>query len=135
MKIAMTYENGNIYQHFGRTQQFKIYDLNENRIIDSHIIDSNGAGHGALAEVLFKNNVDMLICGGIGQGAVMALHQWGIKVYGGASGSCDEIMNQLLNGTLQLNTHANCNHHHHEHGECHCGDHHDDHHQCHCHDE
>ena len=68
MKIAVTYENGDVYQHFGHTQQFKLYSVEENKVVSSEIVDTNGQGHGALANFLSNYNVDTMICGGIGKG-------------------------------------------------------------------
>lgn len=122
MRIAVTYENGEIFQHFGHTEQFKIYDVVDNSVKESQIVDTNGNGHGALAGFLLSNQVDALICGGIGGGAQNALAQAGIKLYAGVSGSADDAVNALLNGTLGYSTEANCSHH--GHGEGHtCGEH------------
>lgn len=125
MRIAVTYENGNIFQHFGHTEQFKFYDVEDGKVISSQVVDTNGSGHGALAGLLAGETVDVLICGGIGGGAQMALAQAGIKLYGGVSGSADEAVNALLAGKLDYNPDVRCNHHDHEHGEgAHqCGDH------------
>ena len=49
MKIAVTYENGEIFQHFGRTEQFKLYDVEDNKVVSSEVVGTNGSGHGALA--------------------------------------------------------------------------------------
>jgi len=123
MKIAVTYENGQIFQHFGHTEQFKIYTAENGKILDSKVIDTNGSGHGALAGLLSALGVDALICGGIGGGAQMALAEAGIKLYGGVSGSCDAAAEALLDGTLGFNPNVKCDHHDH-HGEGHtCGDH------------
>ncbi len=123
MKIAVTYQNGQIFQHFGHTKQFKIYTAEDRKIINSIVIDTNGSGHGALAGLLSSLGVDALICGGIGGGAQMALTQAGIKIYGGVSGSCDNAANALLSGSLGFNPNVKCDHHEH-HGEGHtCGDH------------
>lgn len=137
MRVAVTYDNGLVFQHFGKTQQFKIYDV-EDKVIDSFILDSNGAGHGALADVLRRNKVDLLICGGIGNGAVIALANCGVRVCAGASGDTDGLIEKLIKGELELNGESNCNHHHehHEHHECHCGEHghhHQEEHDCKCH--
>ena len=119
MRIAVTYENGNIFQHFGHTEQFKIYDAEDGKIVAEHIADTNGNGHGALAGFLSSMGVDVLICGGIGGGAQNALASAGIKLYGGASGSCDEAANALLRGTLVYNPDVQCSHHEEHHGgEC-----------------
>ena len=123
MKIAVAYENGQIFQHFGHTEQFKIYTAEDGKIIGSEVVDTNGSGHGALAGLLSTLGVDALICGGIGGGAQTALAKAGTKLYGGASGSCDAAVEALLGGTLEFNPDARCDHHEH-HGEGHtCGDH------------
>ena len=123
MKIAATYENEQIFQHFGHTKQFKIYTAENGKIIDSEVVDVSGSGHGALAGLLSALGVDTLICGGIGGGAQMALAEAGIKLYGGVSGSCDTAVEALLGGTLGFNPSVKCDHHDH-HGEGHtCGDH------------
>ena len=124
MKIAVTYENGLIFQHFGHTEQFKIYDIEDGKIISSEVIDTNGQGHGALAGVLGGAKVDALICGGIGMGAQMALAEAGIKLYGGVQGDADEAAQALAEGRLEYDPDAKCDHHGHEEGhECGHGDH------------
>jgi len=123
MRIAVTYENGMIFQHFGHTQQFKIYDIADGKVAASQVVDTMGSGHGALAGVLNALNADVLICGGIGGGAQMALAQAGIRLYGGVSGSADAAVAALLSGELLYNPDVRCDHHDH-HGEGHtCGDH------------
>ena len=116
MRVAVTYENGEIYGHFGHTEQFKIYDIEDGKIIKSEVVGTNGSGHGALAGFLSDAAVDVLICGGIGGGAQMALLGAGIKLYAGNVGNADEAVAKLLEGTLEYNPNANCNHHHGEHG-------------------
>lgn len=125
MRIAVTYENEQISQHFGHTEKFKIYDVDEGKITAKTVVNTNGQGHGALAAVLQNLQVDALICGGIGGGAQMALAEAGIKLFGGVSGSCDAAVEALLAGSLGYNPHVKCEHHDHEHGDgSHtCGDH------------
>ena len=124
MKIAATYENGQIFQHFGHTEKFKVYDVQDGKIVSAEVVDTNGSGHGALAGVLKDLGVDTLICGGIGGGAQMALAEAGIKLYGGVSGDADTAVNELISGSLNFNPDVKCNHHgeehHHEGG---CGSH------------
>ena len=118
-RIAVTYENGEIFQHFGHTEQFKVYEVEDGIIIKSEIIGSDGNGHGALAGLLDDKGIDVLICGGIGGGAQAALQDHGIELCAGASGDADEAVKAYLKGEL-VNTGANCSHH----GEGHsCGDH------------
>lgn len=125
MRIAVTYENGNIFQHFGHTEKFKVYDVEDGKIINAEIIDTNGSGHGALAGVLSAIRADALICGGIGGGARTALAEAGIQLYGGVSGNADEAVNAFIAGNLSFNPDVRCNHHDQKHGdEAHtCGDH------------
>ena len=125
MRIAVTYENGKIFQHFGHTEQFKVYDVQDGKIVSAQLVDTNGSGHGALAGVLTALNADVLICGGIGGGAQMALAAAGIKLYGGVSGSADAAAQALVEGKLEFNPNVKCNHHgEHHHDEGHtCGDH------------
>ena len=123
MRVAVTYENGEIFQHFGHTEQFKVYDVEDGRILSSEVVDTNGSGHGALAGVLKALKVDALICGGIGGGAQMALAEAGIRLFGGVSGSADAAAQALAEGKLDFNPAVRCDHHDH-HGEGHsCGSH------------
>lgn len=126
MRIAVTYENGQIFQHFGRTEQFKVYDVQDGKIISSEVVSTNGNGHGALAGILTALKADTLICGGIGGGAQAALAAAGIRLYGGASGEADKAVEALLNGELAFNPDVHCDHHHgagHDCGEHTCGEH------------
>lgn len=111
MRIAVTYENGNVFQHFGHTENFKIYDVEDKKIVKEQVVDTQGQGHGALAGFLSEAKVDVLICGGIGGGAQSALANAGIKLFGGVSGSADEAVNAFLADTLQFNPNVKCNHH------------------------
>ena len=117
MKIAVTYDNGTIFQHFGKTENFKVYEVENGQVLSGEVISSNGSGHSALAGLLAGQNVDVLICGGIGGGAQMALAEAGIRLYGGVSGDADAAVNALLSGGLAYNPDVRCNHHDHEHGE------------------
>ncbi|MBQ3140357.1 MAG: NifB/NifX family molybdenum-iron cluster-binding protein [Clostridia bacterium] len=124
MKIAATYENGTVFAHFGHTAQFKIYDVQDGKIVFSQVIDTNGSGHGALAGLLSALGVDVLICGGIGAGAQVALAQAGIKVFGGVHGDADAAVESFVSGSLAYDPDARCDHHDHHHGEGHtCGEH------------
>ncbi|MBE6984215.1 MAG: dinitrogenase iron-molybdenum cofactor biosynthesis protein [Ruminococcaceae bacterium] len=124
MKIAVTYQNGQIFQHFGHTAQFKLYEVEGGKIVNTEVIDTNGSGHGALAGLLSALNADVLICGGIGGGAQIALAQAGIKLFGGVYGDADEAVEAFLANSLNYDPEAKCDHHDHHHGEGHtCGSH------------
>lgn len=128
MKIAVTYDGGRIFQHFGHTEQFKIYDVAEGAIVCSSVVDTKGSGHGALAGFLKDSGVDVLICGGIGGGAQAALAQAGIKLLGGVSGDADSAVRDYLSGKLEYYPDVQCNHH--GHGEHSCGHHDGEEHSC-----
>lgn len=126
MKVAITYENGEVFQHFGHTENFKVYTIEDGKILSSEIISSNGTGHESLAGMLKGLGIETLICGGIGGGAKVALAQEGVTVYPGTSGNADEVMKSFLNGTLNYKPNTSCSHHDHEHGKehnCHGGGH------------
>ena len=120
MKIAATYDNGNIFQHFGKTETFKVYEVEDNKVVSSEVISSNGTGHGALAGLLAEQGISVLICGGIGGGAQTALAEAGIEVCSGAQGNTDEAVEAYLKGEL-ISAGTTCDHHHHEEGHS-CGD-------------
>lgn len=123
MKIAVTFENGNIFQHFGHTEHFKVYDIEDKKIAGTSVLDASGSGHGALAGFLKDADVDALICGGIGDGAKKALASAGIELYGGISGSADKAVNEFIEGTLEFNPNVECaSRGGHEHGH-ECGHH------------
>ena len=119
MKIAVTYDNGQVFQHFGHTENFKIYEATERKVLNAQIVSTAGSGHGALAGFLKEHQVDVLICGGIGGGAVQALNGAGIQLFAGVSGSADAAVIAYLNHELDASAQPNCNHHgeHHD-GNC-----------------
>ena len=118
MKIAVTCENNQVFQHFGHTPEFALFQIEEGKIIAEKIISSGEEGHGALASLLANEAVDVLI----GGGALNALSQAGIQVIGGAEGNVKEVVEALLAGTLQVRQNFHCNHHHHGEGHS-CGGH------------
>ena len=124
MRIGVTYKNGEIFQHFGHTEQFKLYDVENGEIKQTQIVDTNGQGHGALSSFLTNAGVEVLICGGIGGGAQTALAAAGIQLFGGVNGNADEVVKNYMAGNLNYNPEVHCTHHEHEHscGEHHCGE-------------
>lgn len=133
MKLAVTYENGQVFQHFGHTESFKVYDIADGSVTQTAVLPTNGSGHGALADFLKREGVTALICGGIGGGARTALADAGITLYPGVNGDADAAVQALLAGSLRYDPDTVCAHHH-GHGEEHnCGAHghsHDDGHGC-----
>lgn len=133
MRIAVTHENGQIFQHFGHTEQFKVYDVEAGQIVNSLVMPAIGSGHDALAGLLSQMKVDVLICGGIGGGARAALAEVGIMVYPGVIGMADHAVSALITGNLNFDPNTVCNHHHEGGHTCggHCAHHHGEDHECH----
>ena len=126
MILAVPYENGDIFQHFGHTEFFKLYEIENGAVQNSRIVPTLGSGHGALAGVLQALGAEAIICGGIGMGARNALSQAGIRVFAGVSGSADKAADAYAAGRLEYDPDANCDHHEHHEGDCghdHCEDH------------
>ena len=112
MKLAITYDNGQVFQHFGKTEAFKIYDIVEGKVGASMVMSTNGQGHGALAGLLRGLGISVLICGGIGPGAQDALANLDITVIPGITGDVDQAVQDFVDCKLVPNTEALCNHHH-----------------------
>ena len=121
MRVAVPYENGNVFQHFGHTAQFAFYEVQDGQVTGPAVVPTLGSGHGALAGFLSRSRVDVLICGGIGGGAQTALADAGIQLYGGVTGSADDAVRALAAGNLAYDPEARCDHH--DHGEHTCGEH------------
>lgn len=126
MRIAVTYNNGEVFQHFGHTEEFKVYEIEDNKIKNTEIVSSNELGHSALAYLLEENKINVLICGGIGGCAIGALKEYGIELYAGITGNTDKAVEDYLAGNLVQISEANCSHHHGHHnheghscGHCH----------------
>ncbi len=128
MNIAIPYENKQVFQHFGKTKTFKIYEINDGRITNSEILSTDGRGHGELVDILKGRNVSVLICGGIGSGAQNSLTSNDIQFFGGVVGEADQAVEDYLLKKLNYNANVKCDHHHegghvcegHSHG---CGNH------------
>lgn len=120
MVIAVTYDQGEVFQHFGHSEYFKVYEVEDGKILKSEVYGTNGQGHGALAGVLHNYKVDVLICGGIGGGARNALAEIGIELYPGVSGNADAAVKALIEGNLSYDPDTMCSHHSGEHN---CGNH------------
>lgn len=112
MKIAVPYNaNGQIFQHFGHTQQLKIYDIENDKITNSKVVATGQNGHGGMAAFLNTLGIDALICGGIGGPAKKALAEAGITFYPYAQGAADEAVQACLNGNLAFDMNKTCSHH------------------------
>jgi len=123
VKIAVTYSNGLIEQHFGQTKEFKVYTIEDNKIVNQEIVSTLGYAHGTLINLLVSNQINTLICGGLGQGAKDLLSRANISLLPGVNKSADEAVNDYINNSLNYDPNVACagGHHDHEssHGEGH----------------
>ena len=121
MKIAITYdkETGNVFQHFGKTQFFKIYQIQDGKIVSSEVIDNGGNGHHELPPYLKALGIETLILGNRGQGAIDAIAASGLKEMPGITGNADNAAELFAKGELKPSFTAKCSHH---------GEHNNDHH-------
>ena len=123
MKIAVTYQDGKIFQHFGHTEEIKVYDVQDKKVLATKVLTTDGNGHSAIATFLNDADAKVLICGGIGPCAISALQEYGILLCAGVSGDADKAVEAFLDGSLQFQSNANCSHHSHDEqhscGHCH----------------
>ena len=113
MKVAVTYEKetGNVFQHFGKTQYFKIYQIEDGKIVSSQVVDNGGNGHHDIPPYLKSLGVETLILGNRGQGAIEAIAASGLKEVPGITGSADDAAELFAKGELKPNFEAKCDHH------------------------
>ena len=123
MKVAITYEKGEVFQHFGHTEKLKIYEIENEEIISENILDTSAHGHELLVKFLKDNNVDILICGGIGNGAKKALEEAHIQLLGGVSGNVQKVIKDYILNKLKYNENVECEHHHNDANNQHCENH------------
>lgn len=109
-RIAVPCDDGRIFQHFGRAEQLRIYDVEDGSIITAEVVSTDGHGHGVLAEILHALQTDILICGGIGGGARAALASYDIQIYGGVTGDADAAVAAFLAGALAYDPEVQCVH-------------------------
>ena len=115
MRIAIPYFESMIFQHFGRSKQFKVYEIENHQVLMEMIVEPEAVGHEAVADFLRAIDVRAVICGNIGQEAMRALNGAGILFYGGVSGQADDAITALVGGALAYDPNIRCE-------ECDCDD-------------
>ena len=100
MKIAIPYQNGQVFPHFGHAPQFRFYTIESGMILHTEVVETAGSGHSAVTAFLMRGGVDTLICGSIGAGAQTAVAGANIRLYAGVSGDADKAVLALLAGKL-----------------------------------
>lgn len=112
MRISVNYDDdGSIFQHFGRTRMFKLYDIEDGKVAGTRMLPAVPGGHGALPQQLKENGVDMVICGGMGMPMLQNLQACGLQICANVSGSADGAVQAYLDGTLEFGQEAHaCRH-------------------------
>ncbi len=100
MKIAISTDNGNVSEHFGRCPQFTIVEIKENKVIKKEIIDNPGHKVGFLPKFLSEQKVEYVIAGGAGFRAQQFFNEFGIKLITGVQGKVDDVINDFINKKL-----------------------------------
>lgn len=108
MKIAVTYENGNIFRHFGNCENFKFYNIEDNKVISTDIINIEPKGQKAVAEFLASQGVTHLICGGLGSEARASLEESKIAYYPKVKALPDEAVELFIAGNLEFDLVQGC---------------------------
>jgi predicted Fe-Mo cluster-binding NifX family protein len=116
MKVAITYENGKVFEHFGQTENFIFYEVKDNKVVSEEIKNTNGLSHAELIGFLKDNKTDVLICGNLGGHAINLLKDNNIDIYAGNSGDTKDLINLFVKKELKKinldEVEHNC--------ECHC---------------
>jgi predicted Fe-Mo cluster-binding NifX family protein len=124
MKIAIATEGTNVFGHFGKCENFTLVEVDNNEVKSKTVISTLENQHGLLPAFLASHNVNVVIAGGMGEGAKQKLDQNNIEAITGVSGSVEEAINSYINGILKSSG-ANCSSHEHSHshgeGGCSCG--------------
>ena len=110
MIVAVTCENDKVFSHYGDTREFKLYEIEDNKVLKSWYIESGEYSHHTLATLLHNNNVNVLLCGRIGQPAVITLSLVNIKVYDLNEGLCDDVIKNYLSGNVSFSGGHECHH-------------------------
>ena len=118
MKYAVCAHEGQVFQHFGKCPGFRMVEIESGKVVSSQDVSADGNGHSALVTFLKKHEVDVLVCGGIGEGARKALKEHDIELISGARGHLDIIINKLTKGVLKDDPSGMCDHHHEHHDGC-----------------
>ncbi|MFT9055495.1 MAG: NifB/NifX family molybdenum-iron cluster-binding protein [Ethanoligenens sp.] len=123
MKIAITTDGDKVFQHFGQCRTFTLFEIEDGSIIGKELIDASQHGHAALADFLTNSGVNVVICGGIGEGARRMLAAVGIELLSGMDGNIEEIVKAYLSGKL-TDQGGSCSHTDHDHDHaCSCENH------------
>ncbi len=109
MRLAISTENGQVAQHFGRCQQYTLVDIEDGKIIDRNTLDNPGHAPGAIPKFLFEHNCDLIITGGMGRKAQGYFKEFNIDWIIGAQGNVNAVIEDFLRNELKIGE-STCDH-------------------------
>lgn len=118
MRIAIAHDNGMVSEHFGHAPEFIFIDIEEGKVISKQTVKSPSHGHGIVPHFLARNNVKVVIAGGMGHGAIAQCQHSGIEPFTAIKGNVDEVVEKFLKGELKSETIPCEGFGHRHHGEC-----------------
>ncbi|MDD5936306.1 MAG: NifB/NifX family molybdenum-iron cluster-binding protein [Clostridiales bacterium] len=110
MRVAVSYDNGNIFNHVGDAKEFKIYDIEDGKIVSTEVLKSSGSGRAMVVDFVSTHFCDVLICNEICSGAKGAVNEAGTKVYGAVTGNADDAVEKLIQNQLEDGDTVICHH-------------------------
>ena len=101
MRVALVKDGEMVSSHYGHSEGFVMAEVEDGSVRSRSIIPAP-AEHscGGLAQLFLQHQVDTVIVGGIGGGAIQHLNAAGISIVAGASGRIDDVLASYLDGTL-----------------------------------
>jgi predicted Fe-Mo cluster-binding NifX family protein len=101
MKIAISTDSGNVSAHFGRAPQFTFVTIENNKIIEKKVFPNPGHSVGSIPQFVHQHGANYMIAGGMGRRAEAFFNEFGIEVIMGITGTIDEVIKKILDGTLE----------------------------------
>ncbi|MFX0040515.1 MAG: NifB/NifX family molybdenum-iron cluster-binding protein [Promethearchaeota archaeon] len=101
MKIAISTDTGRVSGHFGRAPEFTFITIENNRIIEKKVLPNPGHTVGSIPNFVHKQGANYMIAGGMGRRAEAFFNEYGIEVIVGVSGTIDEVVKRIIDGTLE----------------------------------
>ena len=111
IRIAVSYKDGEIFEHFGHSEFFAIYEFDEHDLERStkRLVDTSAMhGHKDMADLMKREKIDAVICGQMGDEARSLLLSYGIIPVPGYCGDADTAAELLVTGQLPASDGGGC---------------------------
>lgn len=101
MRVAISTGGNYVAEHFGRCPSYTIIDIEDNKVVNAQVVNNPGHMPGAIPQMMHKLGVDIMIAGGMGPRAINFFQEYGIETIVGVQGDIDDVIEKLLDGTLE----------------------------------